>query len=104
MSEIATFSCTRKYCLYTVHIASDYPVWHPETPKAMRTLPIKKNATQFVKEYRSDAFCHRCKDVSSYQEISACKKCGAQVSEDLSKHPCAQCRTGQVALTHLVVR
>ena len=104
MAEIATYTCASNKCRFTVRLSRDFPIWHPETPKTLRSMSVSPAASKYVTGRRSDAYCITCKTVTSHDGNTSCKKCGNGLSDDLTRHPCAQCTKSKVTMPHLLVR
>lgn len=105
MSEIATYRCTDDKCRLTVHLSRQMPVWHPETPTALRSLDIKPEAQQYVIGYRTEAYCHGCRKVQESNTENRCARCGESSAPiEQAGLPCPQCKRGEFFMQHLIVR
>jgi len=104
MAEIATFTCANNRCRFTVRLSRDFPLWHEQTPKHLRSLTITPASRGYVKGLRSDIYCTTCKKVLDHDGSRACKKCGSHLHEDLTRHPCPQCAKAPITMPHLLVR
>jgi hypothetical protein len=104
MAEIATYLCSSNKCRFTVRLSRDFPVFHTQTPKHLRSLTVTPASRGYVTAFRSDTYCLSCKKVFDRDRHPRCSQCGGNLKEDLLKHPCPQCKKAPVLMPHLLVR
>lgn len=88
MAELATFMCSNRQCLLTLHMAHDFPVWD--------------KARTAVVRHRSETFCTACNKVVEYAD-AACLVCSSEVVVENLGRPCPRCSSGTLAMPHLSV-
>ncbi len=86
MADIATFKCSNRQCLLTVHVANDFPVWDEA-----RTTVVRR---------RSETYCTTCNKVVEYAD-TACTVCASEVVVDNLGRACPRCAKGSFAMLHL---
>lgn len=104
MAEIATYQCSNNKCRFSVRVSRDFPLWHPETPRHLRTLSPSAEAREYITGYRSELFCHQCLRVSEHQGTLVCVLCGAEnLREEQTGKGCGQCPSGVFEMVRLNV-
>ena len=104
MAEIAAYQCSNIKCRFSVRLSRDFPVWHPDTPLAFRTLSPSPAARSYIIKYRSELFCHKCLKVVEHRDRLACTACGAEdLRREQAGKSCGQCPIGVFEMTKLIV-
>ncbi len=103
MAEISTYKCSNRKCSFVVRLSSDFPLWHPDTPKEMRTLPIHPSATSYVTRLRHEALCSACHSVVEQTTSAQCSRCLGVTMLITTQSECPRCKSGSFSLTNLSV-
>ncbi len=102
MAEIATYKCSNNLCSLTLHLSRDFPVWHPHTPRELRSPNPLPHVTPYIIRYRSESYCPQCRKVVEY-ENAACVVCGSEVPLEHAGRDCYQCEKGILIMPTLTV-
>src|SRR5665213_2021735 len=101
MAMIKTFRCTDYQCRFTVRIAQEFPVWHPQTPMQMKKLPVPAGSREYVVGYRSELFCRYCRKIVESNAELVCPHCErGGLYEDEGGRSCPQCLSGRLSIQH----
>ena len=104
MAEIATYQCNNYRCRYSVRVTRDFPLWHPNTPRTLRSFTVSPASHPYVIGSRSEIFCHNCRKVVEHVGTTICASCGASdLREEQAGKACAQCPAGTFEMTKLIV-
>jgi hypothetical protein len=105
MAEIATYRCPDDKCRFVVRLSKDFPVWHQETPRHLRTLAVSPAAAEYVIGYRSESYCVDCRQVVNASADGSCAKCnGTNAFAEQSNRTCPQCLRGTLFIEDLKIR
>ena len=90
----------------TLRICKDFPVWHADTPPALRTkLSPTADDKNFVVRYRTELYCRACRLHLADPKEANCPRCQSnELHADQTGLPCVQCTEGIFAMVHLSVR
>ena len=106
MAEIATFRCSNYRCRLTFRVCKDFPVWHPDAPMNVRSVPASLFTNkELIARFRTELYCRTCQMVVADPADTSCPRCHtAPLSHDQTGQPCVQCTEGTFAMVHLSVR
>ena len=103
MAEIATYQCTNNLCRYSVHVSHEFPIWHSQTPKKLRSIAVDAHARPYVIGRRNESLCHHCKRVVELKDEALCPTCKNQLHKEQLGKRCPNCKKGTLSMPELAV-
>ncbi len=101
MADISTYQCSNQKCSFVVRLAGDFPLWHADTPKELRTPKVAPHAAKHLVRMRTETLCRGCQKVVELVD-APCPHCQAALAPTGTNHPCPRC-AGVFVLTKLSV-
>lgn len=102
MAEMSTYVCSNRKCGLTLRLSREFPLWKPETPKALRVLSKNETAANYIVGFRSESLCYSCSRI--IESGAQCPHCNSEdVRDEQAGHTCPRCAKGIFSLIQLTV-
>jgi hypothetical protein len=104
MAEIATYKCSNNLCGFLVRLSRDFPLWHNDTPRHLRSLSVAPQAHEYIVGTRSEVLCHNCQKVADQMSTGYCTHCKSEdVHQEQLGRICPRCGVGVFSMPKLSV-